>query len=81
MKTEVSAGDRVKLLSVPDWLAEDLSTSWKSARALVNDTRGKIDEYGHVWIGFGITTGNNDGMQSYCHSFCVRGDCVQLLTD
>lgn len=82
MNTDISIGDRVKLLGVPDWLVHDLPADEK---AEILGCVGKvaviseIDSHGYFWIGFGSTSEDADGADYAGHSFCVSREYLQKV--
>lgn len=80
-KSKINVGDRVRLMSVPDWLLIDLpedeqleilSFLGKIARV------DKIDDYGYVWLGFGKTVQFEESSAYSGHSFCVPKESVEI---
>jgi hypothetical protein len=80
MIQDYKKGDRVKLMSVPDWLVGDLPANEKQH---ILECVGKVmtisevDKYGYYWVGFGEYKTIGDDANYYGHSFCVPPDCLQ----
>lgn len=77
---KLSIGDRVKLISVPEWLTHDLP---ENDQAEIVDCIGKtaliedIDKAGYYWIGFGRTVDKGKSAYYSGHSFCVPSECLE----
>jgi hypothetical protein len=75
-------GDRVRLISVPEWLVHDLP---EDERREMLSFVGKIasiteiDRFGYYWVGFGEVTESADAAFYAGHSFGVPGDCIQRV--
>lgn len=79
---EIQPGDRIKLLSVPEWLTHDLPADevaeirgFVGREAVVE----KIDAAGYFWIGFGATVEAVDEARYAGHSFGVPRECVERV--
>ena len=80
MIQNIRVGDRVKLLSLPDWLTNDLPTSEQTEmRALVGQVTvvSEIDSYGYFWLGFGGTTEVDEDARYSGHSFGVPRESIE----
>jgi hypothetical protein len=78
----VAAGDRVKLLEVPDWLLRGLPDDEKLeiVSFVGNETEiTEIDDAGYVWLGFGTYQECEDEDRYSGHSFAVEPFRVQLV--
>jgi hypothetical protein len=82
MSREILIGNRVRLVSLPEWLVHDLPASeqveMRSCIGQIAVVR-EIDNYGYLWIGFGVTTEHDDGARYSGHSFGVPRECVELV--
>lgn len=75
-----AVGDRVKVISVPDWLIHDLPENEKQEilaclgkTAVIED----IDKYGYYWVGFGSTREEGEASYYNGHFFCVPRGCLE----
>jgi hypothetical protein len=76
------AGDRVRLIAVPDWLLKDLPKDEQcEIRSYVGSTTTvtEVDAHGYFWVGFGNTVEDHDDARYGGHSFCVPRDCLELV--
>ena len=73
------AGQTVKVLEIPDWLVHDLLQSEREAILARKGTVmvvEDIDGYGYIWLGFGVTVGDEVGATFLGQSFCLPPECV-----
>jgi hypothetical protein len=79
--TVLKIGDKVKLLSVPEWLVRDLpDDEVEEIRSFVGGktTIESIDVNGY-WIGFGNMTDQLNSSNFSGHSFCVEAFRLRKL--
>jgi len=78
--SDLSIGDEVVLIKVPDWLLKDLpedeqreilSFVGKSVKIM------DVDKFGYLWIGFGSQVDHGEGSRYSGHSFAVTADCLK----
>ncbi|MET0497426.1 MAG: hypothetical protein ABW106_04030 [Steroidobacteraceae bacterium] len=77
---QLQAGDRVRLLRVPEWLSHDLlEDELEAIKAQVGCIMEvtEIDAYGYVWLGFGATTTAGETAEYRGQSFAVDAQCVE----
>lgn len=82
MDYEIRVGDRVKLLSLPDWLTHDLpETEQVEMRAFIGQSAivSEIDAHGYFWLGFGTTFEEGDSARYSGHSFCVSREFIEQI--
>ena len=80
MAIDVRVGDRVKLLSLPEWLVHDLPSSEREEMNKFVDqssTVVDIDAHGYYWLGFGATVESSDSAKYSGHSFAVPRECIE----
>ena len=80
MTRDVSVGDRVKLIDMPEWLVHDLpAVEQAEMRACIGQVFvvREIDPHGYLWVGFGVTSDHADAARYSGHSFGVPRGCVQ----
>jgi len=79
---DLHVGDEVILLSVPDWLLNDLpEEEQKEILSFIGKAAQitEIDQYGYYWVGFGGTSTSGEEAVYSGHSFAVTADCVKTI--
>lgn len=80
MNRDVSVGDSVKPIEMPEWLVHDLPAAEQAEmRACIGQVFvvREIDGHGYLWVGFGTTFDHADATRYSGHSFGIPRDCVQ----
>jgi hypothetical protein len=83
MISDIRAGDRVRLLSMPDWLTADLPVLEQlEMRSLIGQTAvvSEVDAYGYFWLGFGGISEASDVAHYSGHSFGVPRESIELCS-
>lgn len=82
MQSNITIGSYVKLISLPNWLLEDLPENEQQEliRCVGNVFQvSDVDLHGYYWIGFGITTYSEQDSFYSGHSFCVTRECLEII--
>lgn len=79
---DLQVGDSVRLIGLPEWLIHDLPLEEQMRlHGFVGGVSAveKIDQYGYVWIEFGVSTTESDCTKCTGHSFCVTREYLEKI--